>query len=439
MAASTAELVSPDTQGRPLDEASIAYILREVLNALVYLHSEHRIHRDIKAANILLTDDGMVKVSDFGVAVQLESTVASKRRTFVGSPLWMAPEVIQQSPDLQGWTPGADRGSDGGDDTHSGNDGGDENTRVRVDDTHGTRTAHTNNEDSSTAPSMAATSTITTKLTPSSSQQGYDEAVDIWSLGITAMELALGEPPRSGMPSFRLLFVIVRDPPPQLEGSDFSTEFKDFVWQCLRKDPRDRPSAIDLLMHPFVLGAQPSHSLVARIKEYGEEKERRHKASDHRNDTHSVDYSTGSKDDGYHGGWDFSTVVAKKNDENSGEVMNFSTKAPPALEIPGDPMGEPPMRSVQASSRMPVQSSFPGDAPVHDNNDIMNGNGEMHVAMDGSNKGVAVYSDENARDVAEMVQTLKLDNDLCINRVVDDLGPLGDYLLSSWKQETKGV
>lgn len=86
------------------------------------------------------------------------------------------------------------------------------------------------------------------------------------------VQMALGEPPRSGVPSFRLLFLIVREPPPQLEGN-FSVEFKDFVWQCLRKAPADRPSAIDLLMHPFVAVAERPPDLPQRIARVTEKKE----------------------------------------------------------------------------------------------------------------------------------------------------------------------
>ncbi|GAB4814057.1 hypothetical protein N2152v2_001103 [Parachlorella kessleri] len=187
MAVSVSDMVDDENGGAPLPEPCIAYVLREVLNALVYLHSEHRIHRDIKAANILVSRDGLVKVSDFGVSAQLSGTV-SKRRTFVGSPLWMAPEVIEQSPDTA-------------------------------------------------APGTQATS-----------PDGYDEAADIWSLGITAIEMAKGQPPRSNISSFRLLFMIVQKDPPSLEGN-FSTDFKDF-------DPSARPTADELLEHEFVRNAQ---------------------------------------------------------------------------------------------------------------------------------------------------------------------------------------
>lgn len=114
-----------------LPEPVIAHVLRGVLKALAYLHSQARMHRDIKAANILLSSAGAVKVSDFGVSAQLSGTVGYKRRTFVGSPLWMAPEVIEQAPER-----------------HSGVPGG-----------------------------------------PDDARDGYNMSADIWSLGISAIEV----------------------------------------------------------------------------------------------------------------------------------------------------------------------------------------------------------------------------------------------------------
>lgn len=90
----------------PLDEAALAHVLRGVLAALAYLHAQQRVHRDVKAANVLLAASGAVKISDFGVSGQLTGTLGFRRRTFVGTPYWMAPEVIESSE--EGYTETAD-------------------------------------------------------------------------------------------------------------------------------------------------------------------------------------------------------------------------------------------------------------------------------------------------------------------------------------------
>jgi len=165
----------------PLDEQSIAYICAETLKGLSYLHSIGKVHRDVKCGNVLLTHSGEVKLADFGVAARLTATM-SKRNTFIGTPHWMAPEVIQES--------------------------------------------------------------------------RYDGKVDVWSLGISAIEMGELHPPRWAVHPMRVIFMISRDPPPHLSDKDkWSLPMHDFIAQCLQKDARPRPTARQLLQHKLILNA----------------------------------------------------------------------------------------------------------------------------------------------------------------------------------------
>lgn len=164
-----------------LREEQVQDIMAQVMDGLAFLHARRIVHRDMKASNILVTDDGVCKLADFGVAAQMTSSI-SKRRTVVGSPYWMAPEVIQES--------------------------------------------------------------------------AYDSSADVWSAGITALELAEGRPPYSDLHPMRALFFIPTKPPPFFkEPQQWSTQFHDFIKVTLQKNPRERPSASSLLQHPFIAPA----------------------------------------------------------------------------------------------------------------------------------------------------------------------------------------
>ncbi|XP_019889251.2 myosin-IIIb isoform X2 [Ooceraea biroi] len=193
-------------RGSRLTDDQIAYILKETVEALIFLHSNHCMHRDVKGHNILLTEEARVKLVDFGVSSHLAATLARKN-TSVGTPYWMAPEVIACEQQL----------------------------------------------DSS-----------------------YDSRCDVWSIGITAIELAEGDPPLSELHPMRALFQIPRNPPPSLKNPDiYSAELTDFIAECLVKDLEHRPFASELKEHPLLRGTE---QVAERIREQLREEIRRQRA-----------------------------------------------------------------------------------------------------------------------------------------------------------------
>ncbi|KAM9376508.1 mitogen-activated protein kinase kinase kinase kinase 4 isoform 3-T3 [Pholidichthys leucotaenia] len=196
-AGSVTDLVKK-TKGNCLKEDWIAYICREVLRGLSHLHSHHVIHRDIKGQNVLLTENAEVKLVDFGVSAQLDKTIG-RRNTFIGTPYWMAPEVIAC----------------------------DENPEAT-----------------------------------------YDYRSDLWSLGITALEMAEGAPPLCDMHPMRALFLIPRNPPPKLKSKKWSKRFLSFVDNCLVKNHLHRPTTDTLLRHAFIRDLANERQVRIMLKDH---------------------------------------------------------------------------------------------------------------------------------------------------------------------------
>ncbi|CAL6408143.1 unnamed protein product [Bathycoccus prasinos] len=195
-------------------EDVVAYVCFGALSGLQYLHENGRIHRDIKCGNILLTRRGEVKLADFGVATQLQEGANERAKTFVGTPHWMAPEVISSE------------GNNGGGGEEKSNSGTDKRSKQF-------------------------------SRSSSSFGQGYDGKADVWALGISAIEMAEMHPPRHDVHPMRVIFQIAVDASPELNRrGEWSLAFHDFIAQALKRDPRGRASAQALKRHEFFKNAK---------------------------------------------------------------------------------------------------------------------------------------------------------------------------------------
>merc|ERR1719422_2146290 len=258
-AGSVTDLVK-SIKAQSLKEDWIAYICREVLRGLSHLHACKVIHRDIKGQNVLLTDNAEVKLVDFGVSAQLDRTIG-RRNTFIGTPYWMAPEVIacDENPDAT-----------------------------------------------------------------------YDNRSDLWSLGITAIEMAEAQPPLCDMHPMRALFLIPRNPPPRLKSKRWNSKFKNFIETSLVKDYHQRPYTEQLLKHPFVRDQPTERQVRIQLKDHLD-RMKKHKAAKEREEA-EFQYS-GSDED-----------APPPEDERAGEPSSI-------LQAPGENTLRKNFQAIQDSTK----------------------------------------------------------------------------------------
>uniref|UniRef100_A0A2M4CGI4 non-specific serine/threonine protein kinase n=1 Tax=Anopheles darlingi TaxID=43151 RepID=A0A2M4CGI4_ANODA len=290
-AGSVTDLVK-STKGQSLKEEWIAYICREILRGLSYLHTNKVIHRDIKGQNVLLTDNAEVKLVDFGVSAQLDKTIG-RRNTFIGTPYWMAPEVI----------------------------------------------ACDENRDAT-----------------------YDNRSDLWSLGITALEMAESQPPLCDLHPMRALFLIPRNPPPRMKSKKWSKKFHSFIDTVLVKDYHQRPYTEQLLKHPFIKEQPTERQVRIQLKDHIDRCKKRKQEKER--DDYRYSGSENDDDDIQTAGEPSSIIQAPGNDTlrrtfhqiQEGRMQNAEQQQPPNRNQ------KPPSRD-NGSKAQPVEEPGPPSRP----------------------------------------------------------------------------
>lgn len=263
---------------KKVSEDVAGYIIRSAMLGLQYLHAQRKVHRDIKSANILLTNSGEVKLADFGVSGEMTMTQL-KKHTFVGTPFWMAPEVIKRR------------------------------------------------------------------------NGGYDEKADIWSIGITAIELVTGTPPLSEYDPMKILFEIPNNEPPTLEHHlSLSINIKDFVKYCLKKDPAERPTAKLLLSHRF-LKARRSLALVQLIQKRN--KWMSDKYANGRKPKHALEET---KAEAASIQWDFNSAKSFRLGAKTSDVSPLSSSLPKSNIMSASVLSTPQSQSPVAISAVGLNS-----------------------------------------------------------------------------------
>ncbi|KAL7403886.1 hypothetical protein ABVT39_006417 [Epinephelus coioides] len=297
---------------RPLTEPQIRVVCKQTLQALVYLHDNKIIHRDLKAGNILLTLDGDVKLADFGVSAKNTKTL-QRRDSFIGTPYWMAPEVV---------------------------------------------------------------------MCETSKDRPYDYKADIWSLGVTLIELAQIEPPNHEMNPMRVLLKIAKsDPPTLMQPSRWSPEFSDFLKRCLDKHVDNRWTASQLLQHSFVSSvtdSRPLRELIAEAKAEVTEEIEDHKEEEEEEETEAhLGHKRAPSDVSVASSEDEKIPLSPSILESVPEKVEPIVSLPTPTELPvanhvvetsfvEEPTAPPPVEHMEETLDTPVEDEKVEETPVEE-------------------------------------------------------------------------